>query len=566
MSTHNKIDDRRAGPPLSEIGLAPPSALSDAGPDSDDSDSISTSSTSSEEDFDAETILTADDHRRDLSSWVIRVVEKTIEDMILAHLNNLPQPQSYQVPANTRPGGHTPPESQQQSQSDGAFISSQKSAKTRSRPRRQEQVPERNGNESHDEDGPNKRRKLDREEPTVGCMPPKFACPFFKHSPYKFHYRKACRGPGWAKIHRLKEHLTRKHFIHECSRCMGIFDNEEILSCHSRQEPACQVRQPGCHNPNEGINGVMLGKLPGKRGPIASSARGHAEQVQKWNATYRTIYGDGAPIPNYYYEAEDEDRISDPSSRKARREELVDNLVRRPDTREFEAQVSRYLDEFIQSEFDSIKALIDPNGPFSNAHTVLNRIISEFKSKNLSSILRELEECVDQQGQDEALGTGSVDLEIESDMSLANEHASSTIEDTSLPWEPLEQAFDLEDSTRFDKTLGLGNINELENFDGLTLPTIEGFSEVLPPQEPQARATQDLATPRKEVLGGVGHGSYSERNARLHAAARSAERLEGQSDSTGTGQSDHGSTYVSENLLDFGEFLEEYPPGGGFQY
>ncbi|KAK9770710.1 putative C2H2-type domain-containing protein [Seiridium cardinale] len=41
----------------------------------------------------------------------------------------------------------------------------------------------------------------------------RLACPFFKHNPSKHVTERTCTGPGWSSVHRLKQHLFRRHML-----------------------------------------------------------------------------------------------------------------------------------------------------------------------------------------------------------------------------------------------------------------------------------------------------------------------------------------------------------------
>lgn len=79
------------------------------------------------------------------------------------------------------------------------------------------------------------------------------ACPYHKFDPLRYssnnirekEYR-GCASSFLRDIPRLKQHLYRVHKRPNfcCSRCSGLFGNQELLNEHSRQEPPCRVNQP----------------------------------------------------------------------------------------------------------------------------------------------------------------------------------------------------------------------------------------------------------------------------------------------------------------------------------
>ncbi|KAG5794490.1 hypothetical protein H9Q69_006446 [Fusarium xylarioides] len=89
-----------------------------------------------------------------------------------------------------------------------------------------------------------------------------FACPFYKHDPERYETSRAYSGPGWQTVHRVKEHIFRKHTMpeHECERCFEVFKTELNLSRHLRKAALCEVAS---HRPqeNEGINAAQSQQL-----------------------------------------------------------------------------------------------------------------------------------------------------------------------------------------------------------------------------------------------------------------------------------------------------------------
>ncbi|TVY74552.1 hypothetical protein Focb16_v005922 [Fusarium oxysporum f. sp. cubense] len=68
-------------------------------------------------------------------------------------------------------------------------------------------------------------------------------CPYFKHNPGKYVQRKwkSCAFPGYETIHRLKEHMCRKHLLpeYQCERCHEDLKSVKELEAHSKQMPVC---------------------------------------------------------------------------------------------------------------------------------------------------------------------------------------------------------------------------------------------------------------------------------------------------------------------------------------
>ncbi|KAK3381257.1 kinase-like domain-containing protein [Podospora didyma] len=78
----------------------------------------------------------------------------------------------------------------------------------------------------------------------------KFACPFWKAGVDKVFLNRACAGPGWDEVHRVKEHIRRCHTPssfknpYVCGRCLENFGSQERLMQHGREEIQCIIRAP----------------------------------------------------------------------------------------------------------------------------------------------------------------------------------------------------------------------------------------------------------------------------------------------------------------------------------
>ncbi|KAK3683315.1 kinase-like domain-containing protein [Podospora appendiculata] len=88
----------------------------------------------------------------------------------------------------------------------------------------------------------------------------KLACPFMKAGVGQSELTRACKGPGYDSIYRVKEHIQRCHTpppfknplaCHRCHRCLQEFESANLLYNHSREEPQCLIKAP------EIINGQL---------------------------------------------------------------------------------------------------------------------------------------------------------------------------------------------------------------------------------------------------------------------------------------------------------------------
>ena len=142
--------------------------------------------------------------------------------------------------------------------------------------------PSRNGRMSppaKEDAAPNKRRKDDSEysEPEPG---PRFACPYFKRDPQKYRTHRTCPGPGWQTVHRVKEHLYRRHSqpIY-CPRCYRVFPKDAQLAGHLRTEQ-CSVAAGA---PPEGLTGEQKERLKTRGQP-------HQSEEARWRDMFRVLF------------------------------------------------------------------------------------------------------------------------------------------------------------------------------------------------------------------------------------------------------------------------------------
>ncbi|KAI0182900.1 kinase-like domain-containing protein [Xylaria flabelliformis] len=138
--------------------------------------------------------------------------------------------------------------------------------------------------------------------PSAAVSKPRmFACPFSRKLGDKYLTTKDWKcclgpGPGWT-IHRLKEHLYRKHTAptYQCPRCLVEFENNSDLRQHQRNAESCTVH-PDIGSNVEGIDAEQMIKLKKK------SRR--CSDEEKWNDIYRIIFrlNPEENLPSPYYE------------------------------------------------------------------------------------------------------------------------------------------------------------------------------------------------------------------------------------------------------------------------
>ncbi|KAF2848098.1 hypothetical protein T440DRAFT_176910 [Plenodomus tracheiphilus IPT5] len=159
-----------------------------------------------------------------------------------------------------------------------------------------------NDNESNNggDERPYKRQKRqDIDEGTIAKNVRRFACPYFKQNPRRSRSSRACEGPGWHTISRLKEHLYREHTtpIH-CRRCCNEFDNEDQLTEHSSSTVTCEV---AVATKFEGFDKDQERKLKSRK----MMFRAHSEE-HKWKIVYLILFPDTGlfELPSPYYDPE----------------------------------------------------------------------------------------------------------------------------------------------------------------------------------------------------------------------------------------------------------------------
>ncbi|KAI0448410.1 hypothetical protein F5B21DRAFT_497622 [Xylaria acuta] len=136
-----------------------------------------------------------------------------------------------------------------------------------------------------------KRPKLDNQKS------PKLACPFLKHDPERYRTYKSCTWSGWPTVHRVKEHLFRKHLMPQftCTRCSQAFASQLQLSNHLRNEILCPITP----QTQDGIDADQLRLLRSRKG------QGGVSEEEKWVKMYLIIFPDDDAVPSPYHDSSD---------------------------------------------------------------------------------------------------------------------------------------------------------------------------------------------------------------------------------------------------------------------
>ncbi|EXK93781.1 hypothetical protein FOQG_04985 [Fusarium oxysporum f. sp. raphani 54005] len=130
----------------------------------------------------------------------------------------------------------------------------------------------------------------------------RYVCPFFKHNreKYKTSQWKSCCWPGWTSVHRVKEHLYRRHMLPKfrCNRCRQDLKSAFNLNEHQRADTICQRQSE--EPEEEGIDEEQERLLR-----VRKRKNGKASQVaeeEKWVEMYKILFPHDDPIPSPYPE------------------------------------------------------------------------------------------------------------------------------------------------------------------------------------------------------------------------------------------------------------------------
>ncbi|KAI1420307.1 hypothetical protein F5Y12DRAFT_773737 [Xylaria sp. FL1777] len=135
---------------------------------------------------------------------------------------------------------------------------------------------------------PSKRAKLDDQNSV------KLACPFMKHDPERYRTHRSCAWSSWPTVHRVKEHVSRRHRMPEnrCSRCGQDFKSQSELSEHQHGDITCTI----VPHSNDCISEDQLRMLQSRKGQRTMS------EADKWVKMYSIIFPDGGVVPLPYHD------------------------------------------------------------------------------------------------------------------------------------------------------------------------------------------------------------------------------------------------------------------------
>ncbi|KAK0725905.1 hypothetical protein B0H67DRAFT_143264 [Lasiosphaeris hirsuta] len=124
---------------------------------------------------------------------------------------------------------------------------------------------------------------------------PRFACPYFKYNPIMYKTAQNCPGPGWQDVHRVKEHLYRRHRQpkYRCQRCWQPFRDEAGFVDHQRALEPCPLREI---EHVEGFDATQERSLRSRK-----RAKQDLSEPEKWREVYKVLFphveDDNVPSP-----------------------------------------------------------------------------------------------------------------------------------------------------------------------------------------------------------------------------------------------------------------------------
>ncbi|KAH6656714.1 hypothetical protein BKA67DRAFT_552823 [Truncatella angustata] len=148
------------------------------------------------------------------------------------------------------------------------------------------------GGDGGDRNG-NKRARKTAEEKLL------FACPFFQQDPTQHCTQRSCTGPGWPSIHRLKEHLTRRHLLpkHTCPRCREPMADALALEGHLRSDVPCVKRDV--------VRMLGIDEAQEKKLKERKKTSGSLTEEHKWKDIYMILFprSNKNALPSPYYDS-----------------------------------------------------------------------------------------------------------------------------------------------------------------------------------------------------------------------------------------------------------------------
>ncbi|SCV42229.1 uncharacterized protein FFB14_07666 [Fusarium fujikuroi] len=117
----------------------------------------------------------------------------------------------------------------------------------------------------------------------------RFSCPYYKAGILVSVHHRACEGPGWMDVNKVKEHLFRCHLQkkykgkHTCRRCDTSFETDELLLDHQHQETPCPKRK------SEAVYGMLSREQAARLRSLKRKSSKESEE-DRWFDIYRIVF------------------------------------------------------------------------------------------------------------------------------------------------------------------------------------------------------------------------------------------------------------------------------------
>ncbi|KAF5004590.1 hypothetical protein FDECE_8920 [Fusarium decemcellulare] len=218
----------------------------------------------------------------------------------------------------------------------------------------------------------------------------RWACPYYKRSPEKYGNKKACVGPGFPDIHRLKQHLLKCHFrgktMTRCWTCKQSFSHNEIKS-HGTSK-LCQP-QPEVTDYEDGFDAIQHQQL--KSGDMMP--KHFTTMIQHWNRIFMIVFPDWRhDIPTPYYEDTETCPLKDILA-VIQSSPVIEGIRQRADSPE---NLRNFLGSSIEAFIAERRIALDTASPVMRTQKVAN---SEGNSRRLESPPHSPKEAAEQQQQ-----------------------------------------------------------------------------------------------------------------------------------------------------------------------
>ncbi|OIW32952.1 hypothetical protein CONLIGDRAFT_156815 [Coniochaeta ligniaria NRRL 30616] len=170
----------------------------------------------------------------------------------------------------------------------------------------------------------------------------RMACPYFKRNPVKYN-RSVCCGPGFLGLHRVKEHVYRKHSTpdHCCPRCRSTFKTEAQLNDHMRSETPCDIVSK--MEEEEECNPEQQRLLRARTNTTTLT------DEERWRTMYTILFPNTTTVPSPYYD----DGPAQEKIHAQDAEKYADHL-----RRELPSQLRQELEDHVQREFGAIEEVM----------------------------------------------------------------------------------------------------------------------------------------------------------------------------------------------------------------